>query len=71
MHIERDDLTRPEVHALLAEHLRGMHALSPPESVHALDLTGLRQPEVTFWTIWDSTTLLGTGALKALAGAGH
>ena len=42
MKIEIDDLTRPVIHALLHEHLRSMHALSPPESVHALDLESLR-----------------------------
>lgn len=66
MNIEADDLTRPEVHALLEEHLRDMHALSPPESVHALGLGQLRQPEITFWSAWDGSQLLGCGALKQL-----
>ncbi|MEL7312908.1 MAG: GNAT family N-acetyltransferase [Pseudomonadota bacterium] len=67
MRIERDDLTRPEVHALLAEHLENMHQLSPVDSVHALDLDGLRVPEITFWTVWSGAELLGCGALKELA----
>jgi hypothetical protein len=50
MHIEIDDLTRPAMHALLNEHLQHMRELSPPESVHALDLAKLRQPDITFWT---------------------
>jgi putative acetyltransferase len=66
MRIQLDDLRGPEVHALLDEHLRGMHALSPPESVHALDLDGLRQPHIRFWTAWDGADLLGCGALKLL-----
>jgi putative acetyltransferase len=66
MHIEVDDLSRAAIHALLAEHLRSMHALSPPESVHALDLDKLRRPEITFWSAWDNGTLLGCGALKEL-----
>jgi putative acetyltransferase len=66
MRIQLDDLQGPEVHALLEEHMRGMHALSPPESVHALDLNGLRQPNVRFWTAWDGANLLGCGALKQL-----
>lgn len=66
MKIEIDDLSRPEIHALLEEHLRSMHALSPPESVHALDLTSLRQPDITFWSAWEGTQLLGCGALKQL-----
>lgn len=66
MNIERDDLTRPEVHALLEEHLRNMYEISPPESVHALDLAKLRQPEITFWSAWEGEQLLGCGALKEL-----
>ncbi len=66
MHIEIDDLTRPAIHALLNEHLQHMHELSPPESVHALDLEKLRQPNITFWTAWDGPVLLGCGALKQL-----
>jgi putative acetyltransferase len=66
MRIERDDLSRPEVHALLQEHLDHMHELSPPESVHALDLAKLRRPDITFWTAWDGPVLLGCGALREL-----
>jgi putative acetyltransferase len=66
MKLEVDDLSRPAVHALLSEHLQSMHELSPPESVHALDLEGLRQPGITFWTAWDGPVLLGCGALKEL-----
>jgi putative acetyltransferase len=66
MLIRVDDLTGPEIRALLEEHLRNMHELSPPESVHALDLAALRRPEITFWTAWDGRTLLGCGALKEL-----
>ena len=67
MNIEIDDLTRPAVHALLREHMRCMHALGPPESVHAFDLAGLRRPEVTFWTAWRGDVLLGCGALLAMS----
>lgn len=66
MHIERDDLRRPAIHALLDEHLAQMRATSPPESVHALDLDRLRAPSISFWSIWDGETLLGCGALKQL-----
>jgi putative acetyltransferase len=66
MRIKLDDLTHPAIHALLEEHLQNMHALGPPESVHALDLNKLRQPDITFWSAWDGATLLGCGALKAL-----
>lgn len=66
MKIRLDDLGRPEVHALLNEHLQNMVELSPPESVHALDIEGLRKPGITFWCAWDGETLLGCGALKEL-----
>ncbi len=61
-----DDLRGPEIRALLEEHLRNMRAISPPESVHALDLEGLRKPEIRFWTAWSGADLLGCGALKQL-----
>lgn len=67
MDIKVDDLSGPEVRALLEEHLRNMAQISPPESVHALDLDGLRKPEITFWTAWSGDALLGCGALKALS----
>ena len=67
MRIEMDDLTRPEVHALLQEHLANMYELSPPESVHALDLSKLRAPGITFWSVWDGATLVGCGALKEMS----
>ncbi len=71
MHIQIDDPARPDVLALLEEHLRDMHALSPPESVHALDVSALQRADITFWTARAADgRLLGCGALKLL-GAGH
>jgi len=64
--IEIDDLSRKEIHALLNEHLQSMYELSPPESVHALNLEKLRDPSITFWTAWDDQHLLGCGALKEI-----
>ena len=66
MHIELDDLSRPAIHELLNEHLRNMYELSPPESVHALDLDELRRPDITFWSAWEGAVLVGCGALKEL-----
>ncbi len=66
MDIRIDDLRGPDIAALLQEHLRDMQRVSPPESVHALDLENLRQPEITFWTIWDGDIVAGCGAIKAL-----
>jgi putative acetyltransferase len=64
--IELDDPARPDVTALLEEHLADMHATSPAESVHALDVTALKVPGVTFWTARADGVLLGCGALKEL-----
>jgi putative acetyltransferase len=66
MKIVIDDLTRPETIALLQEHLQSLSLVSPPESCHALNLDGLRQKDVTFWTIWNENDIAGCGALKKL-----
>ena len=66
MQIKRDDLSGPEIRELLQEHLANMYLHSPPESVHALPIEGLRKPEITFWTVWENGELLGCGALKEL-----
>lgn len=67
MQIRLDPLTDPAVFALLGEHLSQMHELSPPQSVHALDVSGLRGPQISFWTAWDGAVLLGCGALAEWA----
>ncbi len=66
MQIKIDDLSGPEIKALLKEHLRHMHEITPPESIHALDLDSLKQPGITFWSAWEGAELLGCGALKRL-----
>ncbi len=64
--IREDDLRGPEIATLLGAHLDQMADQSPPESRHALDLDGLRVPDVTFWCAWEGPDLLGCGALKEL-----
>jgi putative acetyltransferase len=66
MHIEIDDLTRRVVHQLLHEHLANMYEITPADKVFALDLSKLRSPDITFWTVWEADALLGCGALKEL-----
>ncbi|ELA9844422.1 GNAT family N-acetyltransferase [Vibrio parahaemolyticus] len=66
MRIEIDNLERPQVIALLEEHLQDMYATSPPESVHALDVSKLKLPSITFWTGWDGEQLLGCVAISQL-----
>jgi len=66
MEIRIDDLQGAPIQALLQVHLDAMYEHSPPESVHALDLSALRHPSITFWTAWDGDSLMGCGALKQL-----
>ena len=70
MQIRIDNLSGPEIAALLTEHLRCLAEISPPESRHALNLDELRRPDVTFWSAWQGRELVGCGALKQLD-AGH
>ncbi|OPH62077.1 acetyltransferase [Paenibacillus ferrarius] len=66
MDIKIDDLTGSKVIALIGEHLQSMSAQSPAESMHALNLDGLKKPEITFWSAWEQDELMGCGALKEL-----
>lgn len=61
-----DDLSSSEVQALVAEHLAGMRGSSPPGTVYALALEGLKSPDITFWSAWQGASLCGCGALKQL-----
>lgn len=66
MKITADDLSGPQVVELLRAHLRDVASHAPPESTHALDLEGLRRPDVTCWSAWEGPELVGFGALKEL-----
>lgn len=61
-----DDLSDPRIAAFLEDHIKDMRSVSPPESKHALDLEGLRKPEIKFWSAWSDSVLVGCGALKRL-----
>jgi putative acetyltransferase len=64
--IKIDDLSGSEIAEFLEEHIKEMKSVSPPESKHALDLEGLRKPEIMFWSVWDDSRLIGCGAMKEL-----
>ena len=66
MSITEGGLDDPDVLALLRKHLQGMADHSPPESIHALDVEGLKAPGITFWTMRDGSEVLGCIALKQL-----
>ena len=69
MKILPGDLGDSRVRSLLEHHLATARAATAPGSDHALDVEGLKAPEISFWTAWDGDVLLGTGALKRLSGA--
>jgi putative acetyltransferase len=64
--IIEDDLAGDSTKSLLAIHLAGMHANSPPGHVFALDLSGLQSPDVTVWTARENGKTIGIAALKEL-----
>ena len=65
--VRPDDLSSPQVHELVAEHLAGMHGSSPAGHVHALAVDSLKAPGISFWTAWLDGRLCGCGALKRLS----
>jgi len=64
--IRLDDLSDPRIAAFLMDHIRDMRSVSPPESKHALDLDGLRKPDIRFWSGWQQEMLVGCVALKRI-----
>lgn len=66
IYIRLDDLSSEESQSIVREHMAGMLANTPIESVHALPLDKLKQPNITFWTAWIGSELCGCGALQRL-----
>lgn len=66
MDIRIGELSNPHVIKLLQAHHNDMLKHSPVESVHALDVSKLTQPDITFYSLWIDNNLAGVGALKAL-----
>ena len=64
--IRLDDLSSSESQSIVREHMAGMLANTPIESVHALPLDKLKKPNITFWTAWIGSELCGCGALQTL-----
>ena len=61
-----DDLSGAATRDLVAHHLTGMHASTPAENVFALDIDGLRHPDVTFFSARIGEEVVAIGALKSL-----
>ena len=66
MNIRTGELAHPDVIALLQSHHKDMLQHSPVESVHALDMSKLAAPNITFYSLWIDNNLAGVGALKSL-----
>ena len=56
----------PEVHKLLIKHFIELRSVSPEGSAHVLDIAGLKDPSIKFWSLWENNKLTGSGALKFL-----
>ena len=56
----------PEVHELLIKHFIELRSVSPEGSAHVLDIAGLKDPSIKFWSLWEGNDLMGSGALKFL-----
>ena len=61
-----DNFDNVEVHALLIKHFIELRSVSPEGSTHVLDIAGLKDPLIKFWSLWDNNNLVGVGALKFL-----
>ena len=55
-----------EVHELLIKHFIELRSVSPKGSAHVLDIDGLKDPTIKFWSLWENENLMGIGALKFL-----
>lgn len=64
--IAPDDPRAPDVRALLERHLELMRRITPPEDVHALDVDGLADPSVTFFSWREGGEVLAVGALREI-----
>ena len=60
------NFNNPEVHELLIKHFIELRSVSPKGSAHVLDIAGLKDPSIKFWSLWEENDLMGSGALKFL-----
>ena len=55
-----------QVNDLLNKHFIELRSVSPEGSTHVLDIDGLKDPSIKFWSLWENNELMGCGALKLL-----
>ena len=56
----------PKVDELLKKHFIELRSVSPEGSAHVLDIKGLKDSSIKFWSLWENDELIGCGALKFL-----
>ena len=61
-----NNFDEPQVNELLTKHFVELRSVSPEGSTHVLDIPGLKDPSIKFWSLWDAEKLIGCGALKLL-----
>ena len=66
MKIIENNFDNIEVNDLLTKHFIELRSVSPDDSCHVLDIKGLRNPSIKFWSFWDNNQLIGCAALKFL-----
>lgn len=62
----KGNFENPEVNELLIKHFIELRSVSPEGSTHVLDIEGLKDPSIIFWSLWEQDQLMGCGALKFL-----
>ena len=62
----QNNFDNPKVHDLLIKHFIELRSVSPVGSAHVLDIEGLKDPSIKFWSLWKENDLVGCGALKFL-----
>ena len=60
------NFNNPKVNELLTKHFIELRSVSPAGSTHVLDISGLKDPSIKFWSLWENDELIGCGALKFL-----
>ena len=61
-----ENFDNSEVNELLIKHFIELRSVSPKGSTHVLDIAGLKDPSIKFWSLWEENDLMGSGALKFL-----
>ena len=66
MRLIEGNFDNPEVHELLVKHFIELRSVSPEGSAHVLDIAGIKDPSIKFWSLWTEDQLMGSGAIKFL-----